>query len=222
MDDGSADPAEVSTDDEMDDAPDDTPDAAEREHLASRDRMQCSVCKQFYILDPSEPPHDCARLAAAAQDYLLMYECHACKEIFTPLSNVGMHQCRCHPGTYDLDTGWSCCGRRRVEITGRYVHNMVWQRRGQIEPLPPHLTDRRAYRQSNGRYVKYAPDGCTPCDHRHVALPPALSAERAPLSVWKIPEQVRGHMEGLETRPGFRAETQVLVGRGKSPAETRA
>jgi hypothetical protein len=227
------DPALAPTDDEtdmMDDGDDDGMDMMdddeareERAHLDARDRLFCRICKQHYVLDPNNPGerHDCAALAAAAQDFLLMYECQVCKEVFTPLSNVGMHQCRCHPGTYDPDTGWSCCGKRRVEITGRYVHNMVWQRRGQIEPLPPRFVDRRGYQLSNGRTVKLPPDGCTPCDHRHTKLPPALSARRAPLDTARMPVQVLAQLRPpAPDRPGWdTTRPGMLRGRGRSPAE---
>ena len=205
--------------DMSDDAGDDLGDLGDD---AGLDRMFCQVCKQYYVLDPLRERHDCAKLAAEAEDFLLMYECEACKEVFTPLSNLGMHQCRCHPGKYDPDTGWSCCGQRDQQITGRYVHNMVWQRHGRVEPLPLRFMDRRAVYFAHGKPIKIPPDGCTPCDHRHSRLTSLTNAIAAPVRVrQQIPEQVLGHFKpAVNERPGFRQDGKVY-GRGFSPAELR-
>lgn len=55
---------------------------------------------------------------------------------------MGTWQCRFHPGTYDIDKGYSCCGRKVREIK----YNRTYVLLGAQEENPRE------------------PKGCTPCD----------------------------------------------------------
>ena len=105
---------------------------------------QCPYCLQFHRASTN---HQCKRLAEAKDSFFNMYRCNRCHDIFTPISNVGMWQCKYHPGYYTRDEGYSCCGQKRIFHNNPYVHNMIWSRHGSQEPS----------------FIE--PLGCTACDH---------------------------------------------------------
>ena len=71
-----------------------------------------------------------------------LFVCPRCDNYASKLTTMGRWNCRYHPGTYDPDTGYSCCGQKIRPL--RYNPNYVL--------LGAHE-----------EYVK-PPKGCTPCD----------------------------------------------------------
>lgn len=174
-------------------------------------REICSSCKQSIVFGSrkvgAKNRHDCNALDEQMRSYLLMYRCQRCGDVFTGMSNMGMHQCTHHPGIYTND-GYTCCGKKRIECNNPYVNNMVWERRGRVMPDP------------------YEPAGCTPCDHTHGSMPSHTNTsvgEGVDVQV-DLPEQIFALMEPLATsRPGFVVKNNkgLLVGRGLCPVEKR-
>jgi len=68
--------------------------------------------------------------------------CPRCDNYYQPLSSMGTWQCKYHPGTYDVDTGFSCCGKKVREINYNPTYVMLGAREEYIRD----------------------PKGCTPCD----------------------------------------------------------
>ena len=71
-----------------------------------------------------------------------LFVCPTCDKYTSKLLSMGRWECSFHPGTYDVDTGYSCCGKKVREI--RY--NPISVALGQQEHYVPE------------------PKGCTPCD----------------------------------------------------------
>lgn len=71
-----------------------------------------------------------------------LFVCPRCDNYVNKLTSMGRWQCRHHPGDYDIERGWSCCGRKVRELT----YNPTYIALGAHE-----------------QYVK-GPPGCTPCD----------------------------------------------------------
>ena len=92
---------------------------------------ECPFCLQFHRKDIF---HQCRRMSETKNTFFCMYRCNRCQKIFTPISNVGMWKCLYHPGEYDRDKGYSCCGAKRLYCNNPYVHNMVWSRKNIREP----------------------------------------------------------------------------------------
>ena len=68
--------------------------------------------------------------------------CPRCDNYYQPLTSMGRWYCTYHPGSYDVDTGFSCCGRKVREIN----YNQTYVLLGATEQC---VRD---------------PKGCTPCD----------------------------------------------------------
>lgn len=68
--------------------------------------------------------------------------CPRCDNYYQPLTSMGRWTCRFHPGSYDVDKGFSCCGRKVREV--KYNKLYVF------------LGAREVYQKD--------PRGCTPCD----------------------------------------------------------
>ncbi len=68
--------------------------------------------------------------------------CPRCDNYYQPLSSMGRWLCKHHPGDYDVDKGFSCCGRKVREIN----YNTRYILLGASEMCVPD------------------PKGCTPCD----------------------------------------------------------
>ena len=173
-------------------------------------REICTTCKQSIVagsrrLDAPNR-HDCSALDAKLQSYLLLYPCGRCGTVFTAMSNMGMHKCSMHPGTYTND-GYTCCGRKRFECNNPAVHNGVWARRGHSEPVP------------------FEPQGCTPCDHVNWKAPEWTQTTDRDIDVQReLPDQIFALLEPLATdRPGWVVEDGkgLLRGRKLSPTEKK-
>lgn len=176
-------------------------------------RVRCPVCKQTVPEDTLGVPggHNCAAVRETSNDFLLMYQCARCGDVFTSMSNIGNWQCRMHPGKYTLE-GYTCCGRKRFEPNNPAVHNMVWSRRGVTCPDP------------------FDPAPCTPCDHVYHGMPMATNTVWYSPDVQRdLPDQVFANLVPLATeRPGFAVvknkdgeSVGVLRGRDQSPAEKK-
>jgi len=55
---------------------------------------------------------------------------------------LGVWHCKYHPGTYDVDTGYSCCGRKEREVDYTVINMIAGVTEYVPKPIP----------------------GCTPCD----------------------------------------------------------
>jgi len=71
-----------------------------------------------------------------------LFVCPRCDNYVNPLVSMGRWQCCFHPGEYDVEKGWSCCGRKVRELN----YNPTYIALGARE-----------------QYVK-GPPGCTKCD----------------------------------------------------------
>ena len=71
-----------------------------------------------------------------------LFVCERCDNYANKITTMGRWLCFYHPGEYDVETGYSCCGRK-------------------VRPLKynPTYVALGAHEQ----YVK-SPQGCTPCD----------------------------------------------------------
>lgn len=176
--------------------------------VAPIQRVKCPLCKQKVAQDRMAQ-HQCAAVKEVCEDFMLMYQCDRCGDVFTGMSNMGNWQCMMHPGKFTPE-GYTCCGRKRFEPTNPAVHNMVWKRRGIVCPLP------------------FDPPPCTPCDHVSRKMPASTNALRSLVDVQRdLPDQVFASMVPTATdRPGFQvvkgadgANVGVLNGRDKSKAE---
>lgn len=173
-------------------------------------RVKCPVCKQSVPKSTLNVAggHQCAAVRETNNDFLLMYQCLRCGDVFTGMSNVGNWQCMTHPGKYTLD-GYTCCGRKKIEPSNPAVHNMVWKRRNQPYPDP------------------FDAPPCTPCDHVYHGMPASTNAAGKSLDVQRdLPDQVFANLVPTATeRPGFKVvgpegnKIGVLRGRDQSPAE---
>ena len=178
--------------------------------VAPVQRVKCPVCKQSIPKDMLGNGHQCAAVKETNRDFLLMYQCARCGDVFTGLSNIGNWQCMTHPGRYTLD-GYTCCGRKKIEPSNPAVHNMVWARRNQPYPDP------------------FDAPPCTPCDHVCHGMPDSTNALKKSLDVQRdLPDQVFANLIPTATdRPGFEVvgsdgnKIGVLRGRGQSPAEKK-
>jgi hypothetical protein len=71
-------------------------------------------------------------------------QCVNCNRYFCELENVGMWQCKYHPGDFNADTGrWSCCGekRRRPHFTSEYMGispYLTWSGKNKWQQLKPY------------------------------------------------------------------------------------
>lgn len=71
-------------------------------------------------------------------------QCVHCDRYFCELENVGMWQCKYHPGEFNADTGrWSCCGekRRRPHFTSEYMGispYLTWSGKNRWQQLKPY------------------------------------------------------------------------------------
>lgn len=164
-------------DDAADDAADDDADEA---------KIRCAVCHQWVAAsrfgNTALNMHSCSRTQSVHTDYWAMYRCarHGCGQVFNGLSNMGNHQCFMHPGTYDEETGYSCCGMKRMGVVNKYTFNMVWSRRGKHEPFP------------------IEPRGCTPCDHLNPDMPACTNLLNRPVRLRNpkdLPLSVQGSMD---------------------------
>ena len=68
--------------------------------------------------------------------------CPRCDNYYQPLTSMGRWECKYHPGDYDVDKGFSCCGRKVREVRYNPTYTML----GAREVFTPD------------------PKGCTPCD----------------------------------------------------------
>ena len=175
-------------------------------------RVSCPVCKQSIPEGTFNVPggHQCGAVKEANRDFLLMYQCVRCGDVFTGMSNIGNWQCMEHPGKYTAD-GYACCGRKKIDPSNPAVHNMVWSRRG--IPYPDSID---------------APP-CTPCDHLHHSIPDSTNAMKNSLDVQRdLPDQVFANLTPMAAnRRGFQIvgpagnRAAVLVGRDKCPTEKK-
>lgn len=171
-------------------------------------RIKCPLCKQSVPLD-SFQAHQCSDVRETNKDFMSVYQCERCGDVFTGMSNLGNWQCKMHPGKYTPE-GYTCCGRKRFEPTNPAVHNMVWKRRGIDYPLP------------------FEPPPCTPCDHVCYKMPASTNAIHNLIDVQRdLPDQVFANLVPTATaRPGFQVKKDadgvnigVLTGRDKCKAE---
>lgn len=173
---------------------------------------RCSMCKQPV---PEGVLHDCFSVKEQNSDFLKMFACARCGDIFTPISSIAMHQCSFHPGRY-VDNAWTCCGRRKTDVVNRYTHNMLWSRRNCPAP------------------ATRDPPGCTRCDHWHNRLPANTHAHGKEVNVQTdLPFTVLSNLQPEATeRPGWRTKLElgdgvpptkigVLVGTDMSPLEKK-
>ena len=175
-------------------------------------RVKCPVCKQSIPEGTFNVPggHQCEAVKETHSDFLLMYQCVRCGDVFTGMSNIGNWQCMMHPGKYTPD-GYTCCGRKKIEPSNPAVHNMVWKRRNQPYPDP------------------FDAPPCTPCDHMHHSMPDSTNALKKSLDVQRdLPDQVFASLMPMATdRRGMQIigpdnnRAAVLAGRDKSPAEKK-
>ena len=174
-------------------------------------REKCPVCKQSIPKGTFRNGHNCAAMKEANDDFLLMYQCLRCGDVFTGLSNIGNWQCRMHPGRYTLN-GYTCCGRKKIEPTNPAVHNMVWTRRNVPYPDP------------------FDAPPCTPCDHVHKCMPACTNTMQRTIDVQRdLPDQVFANLVPTATeRPGFSVVTSpdgtkiaALRGRDQCPVEKK-
>lgn len=71
-----------------------------------------------------------------------LFVCPRCDRYVSKMTSMGRWECCYHPGEYDVDTGFSCCGRKVRELN----YNPTYVALGA--------------REMNVR----EPKGCTPCD----------------------------------------------------------
>ena len=158
-------------------------------HVTKEKRRKCVLCKQWCV---DGVPHDCTVLAEQQSVFTRLFACTWCGDVFTPLSSMGMHQCRYHPGKY-VDNKWTCCGKTKFDVTSRYVHNGLWARQNHTATFPRD------------------PPGCTPCDHYSDDLPSNASAHSREVDIQRdLPFRVLcNFVPGPTERPGWK--TKVLV-----------
>ena len=177
-------------------------------------REICPNCQQSIVAGSrrlgAPNRHDCVQLEATAKEFLLMYPCIRCGDIFTGISAMGSWECRRHTGKYSEEHGYSCCGRKKIQCNNPAVHNMVWARQGRCHPNP------------------FEPQGCTPCDHYNPKAPNSVDTTWRSVDVQRdLPQNVLAAMlPAVADRPGFKvlqnAQGQniaVLRGAGESPVE---
>jgi len=70
--------------------------------------------------------------------------CYRCGIRYDVVDNIGRFQCSYHPGKYDGETGWSCCGEKKRKVRHRNFHGFLDE-------------TRLNYKERH--------TGCTPCDH---------------------------------------------------------
>lgn len=70
--------------------------------------------------------------------------CYNCSQKYDVVDNIGMFRCTFHPGTYDEDTGWSCCRKKKRRLRYRTF---------------------QGFEKVQVRRERHS--GCTPCDHNH-------------------------------------------------------
>ena len=69
-------------------------------------------------------------------------QCKHCDRYFCELNNVGMHQCKYHPGEYDTHIhAWTCCGEKRARPHlnnphSSYSHIMTWGPMNRMQAHP--------------------------------------------------------------------------------------
>lgn len=180
--------------------------------VAPVERVKCPVCKQSVPKGTlgASGGHNCAAAKETSGDFLLMYQCERCGDVFTGMSNVGNWQCRMHPGKYTSE-GYACCGRKKIEATNPAVHNMVWKRRGIPYPDP------------------FDAPPCTPCDHVCHSMPMSTKTMWQHIDVQRdLPDQVFANLVPMATqRKGFCVMEQqgkkvgVLKGRDDCPTEKK-
>jgi len=180
--------------------------------VAPVERVKCPVCKQSIAKGTFNVPggHQCAAVEETNKDFLLLYQCVRCGDVFTGMSNIGNWQCMMHPGKYTLD-GYTCCGRKKIEPSNPAVHNMVWARRNQRYPDP------------------FDAPPCTPCDHMHHSMPDSTNALKKSLDVQRdLPDQVFANLTPMATdRKGIQIigpvdnRVAVLAGRDLCPTEKK-
>lgn len=78
-----------------------------------------------------------------------LFVCPRCDRYASKMMTMGRWECCYHPGEYDVDTGFSCCGRKVRELN----YNPTYRILGAQE-----------------EYVG-EPRGCTPCDCGEDLLP---------------------------------------------------
>ncbi len=178
--------------------------------VAPVERVKCPVCKQSIPKGTFGKGHKCAAVEETNRDFLLLYQCVRCGDVFTGMSNIGNWQCMMHPGKYTLE-GYTCCGRKKIEPTNPAVHNMVWKRRNQPYPDP------------------FDAPPCTPCDHLHHSMPDSTNALKKSLDVQRdLPDQVFANLTPMATdRRGIQIigpddnRVAVLAGRDLCPTEKK-
>lgn len=70
------------------------------------------------------------------------FVCPRCGRYAAPITSMGRWQCSYHPGEYDVDKGYSCCGQKVRSLRINPTCTMLGQQERYVPP----------------------PRGCTPCD----------------------------------------------------------
>jgi hypothetical protein len=75
-------------------------------------------------------------------DLTRMYFCPRCNHYTSDLISMGRWECFYHPGEYDPDNGFTCCGKKERTLRYHQIPVLLGQQEFSVRP----------------------PKGCTPCD----------------------------------------------------------